>query len=93
MAKISSEENGLYREKTQSFREAIKKSLKEEEAILLAIRKEPSTASVRRLALAEEMLDFRVRNGNGYNSSTIITRQLILIKGERKKIFCNDKEQ
>ncbi|MHC6204722.1 hypothetical protein ACYULU_16205 [Breznakiellaceae bacterium SP9] len=91
MAKIGSEENGLYREKTQIFREAIKKSLKQEEDMLQVIKKDLSnaSASIRRLALVEEMLNLSSNYIiiSGVSESILKIKDQEALEGGRKSVY------
>jgi hypothetical protein len=78
MAKISSEERHKYFERIKPYKETVDKILKQEQAVLMEIRKDRTGAAFKRLALVDEMLNL-TSNYMAYNG---ISQSVLKVKNE-----------
>jgi hypothetical protein len=78
MAKISNEERHQYLEKIKPFKTSIDAILKREQSILMIIKKDPSGAAFKRLALIDEMLNL----ASNYIIINGVSQSMLKIKSE-----------
>jgi hypothetical protein len=89
MAKISSEERHKYFERIKPYKESADKILKEEQGVLLEIKKDHTGAAFKRLTLVDEMLNLTSNYMvlNGISQSVLKVKNEDALNDGRKSLY------
>jgi hypothetical protein len=89
MAKISSEERHKYFERIKPYKETVDKILKQEQAVLMEIKKDRSGAAFKRITLVDEMLNLTSNYMvfNGISQSVLKVKNEDALNDGRKSLY------
>jgi hypothetical protein len=89
MAKISSEERHKYFERIKPYKETVDKILKQEQAVLMEIKKDRTGAAFKRIALVDEMLNLTSNYMvlNGISQSVLKVKNEDALNDGRKSLY------